>query len=75
MFTAVKQTRRRLRPAARRARHPDGRLYAAQTGRHIFLSRGTRHLRRSLRVASWLGAGLMLAGVVSWGLLLSLLGT
>jgi hypothetical protein len=77
MFTTLKTTRRRRsrRPAQHRPSRLKGRLYVARPGGHIFLSRGTQHLRRRLRVAGWLGAGAMLAGVGSWGLLLSLLGS
>lgn len=75
MFVAVKKTRRRIHRAAT---PPPGRqadrLYRARPGRRVFLRRSTRHLKRRSRAADWLGAAAMLAGVVSWAVLLSLLG-
>lgn len=74
MFVAVQQSRRRvrripMRPRGRRAT----RLYRSQCGRRVFFGRSTRHVRRRSRIVPWLGAAAMLAAMVSWGALLSLL--
>ncbi len=76
MFIAVRKSRRRIHRAV--ARHPGrqaSRLYRAQPVRRVFLGRSTQHLSRCSSAADWLAAAAMLAGIVSWGVLLSLLGS
>ncbi len=73
MFIAVQKTRRPIRRAP--ARRPAARLYRSQPGRRVFLRRRAQHVKRRLRSASWLGAAAMLAAMISWGALLSLLGS
>jgi hypothetical protein len=77
MFIAVGKTRRPVRRApARRSGHSVGQLYRRRLpGRRVFFRRNTRHMRRRSRLVDWLGAAAMLAAMISWGALLSLLGS
>ncbi len=75
MFVAVQQGRRPVRHRATRRRNRRAtRLYRSQSGRRVFFGPSTRHVRRHSRVVPWLGAAAMMAAMVSWGALLSLLG-
>jgi hypothetical protein len=76
MFIAVQKTRRPIRRTpAHRSGRPAARLYRSQPGRRVFLRGRAQHVKRRLRSASWLGAAAMLAAMISWGALLSLLGS
>lgn len=80
---AVGSFRRYRRARASYATAPAGlasrRLYAGRRNalavqRAFFSARATRQMATRGRFEPWLGAAAMLAGAVSWGLLLSLLG-
>lgn len=76
MFIAVQKTRRPIhRAPARRSGHPAARLYRSQPGRRVFLRRRAQHVKRHSCSASLLGAAAMLAAMISWGALLSLVGS
>jgi hypothetical protein len=76
MFIAVQKTRRPVRraPACRCGRSAV-RLYRSQPGRRFFLRRSAQHVKRRSLWTDWLGVAAMLAAMVSWGALLSLLGS
>ena len=74
MFIALKAIRcHNRRFAARRPRRPAPRIYRAHVRRRFFLPATAQHVKRPSPVADWLGAAAMLAGMASWGVLLSLL--
>ncbi len=76
MFIAVQKTHRPVhRAPARRCGRPAARLYRRQPERRVFLRRRAQHVKRRLRSAAWLSAAAMLAAMISWGALLSLLGS
>ncbi len=76
MLIALNGTRcHTRRVAARRPRRKALRLYRARSTRCFFLRANAQHVRRPSLAADWLGAVVMLLGVASWGVMLSLLGS
>ena len=64
--------RRTPRPGARRPR-PIARLYQGTRSRRPFLGRRSHRAAPVSALREWLGGGVMVLGVVSWGMVLTLL--
>jgi hypothetical protein len=64
--------RRAHRPGARRSR-PLARLYLGARPRRLLLARRPSRAPRVSAIREWLGGAAMVLGVVSWGMVLTML--